>query len=282
MEDLEQPAPADSEAAPDLANPLEPQTSEANDAPAPEAPPVDDGEEIDYEGEKYKVPPKLKEAFLRQADYTVKTQTLAEQRRDFEAQQEQFTQRQQIQQQHLRDVAKVISIDERLGQFAQIDFNALTDADPVQALKLDRQLRELQSQRAQIVQSINEAQQRTAMESQQETAKRLQEATATLAREIKGFGTPEVTQALIDTGKAFGFTSEELAKAQDPRAIRLLHEAYMYRKLVSERKAEAKPTVEAKPITRITASKGEAARDPAKMSDKEFAAWRRKQISTRS
>ena len=103
-----------------------------------------DAEEIDYEGEKYKVPKVLKDAFLRNADYTTKTQTLAEQRREFEAQQQQAVARQEFQQKHIQAVAKVISIDERLEQFSKLDWNAITDADPVQALKLDRQMRDLQ------------------------------------------------------------------------------------------------------------------------------------------
>lgn len=41
--------------------------------------------EIEYEGSKYKLPPELKDAFLRHADYTRKTQEIAQQRKEFEA-----------------------------------------------------------------------------------------------------------------------------------------------------------------------------------------------------
>ena len=285
MADMEQTATADSEVqdtpeTPDLANPLEP--SGLLDDDGDTSNPVDDSEEIDYEGEKYKVPPKLKEAFMRTADYTQKTQGLAEQRRDFEAAQQRFAQSQQLQQRHIQEVAKVISIDERLAQYAQIDFNALTDADPVQAVKLDRQYRELQQQRNQVVQSIEQAQAHIANESSQATARQLQEAAATLSREIKGFGTPEVTKALVATAKSLGYKDEELANITDPRPIRMLNELKTLREIVSKITKEAKQTPEAKPITRITASKGEATRDPAKMSDKEFAAWRTRQIKSRN
>ena len=114
----------------------------------------DDGEEIDYEGEKYKVPAKLKEAFLRQADYTRKTQEVAEQKRDIERQAAEVQQRAQFNQQHVQDVAKVMAIDEQLAKYQGLDWNAITDADPVQAMKLDRQMRELQQQRTASVERI--------------------------------------------------------------------------------------------------------------------------------
>ena len=41
--------------------------------------------EVDYNGKSYCLPPELKDALLRQADYTRKTQELAEGRRALEA-----------------------------------------------------------------------------------------------------------------------------------------------------------------------------------------------------
>ena len=47
--------------------------------------PPDDGEEIEHEGRKYLVPAALKPLLLMQADYTRKTQEVAEQRRAVQA-----------------------------------------------------------------------------------------------------------------------------------------------------------------------------------------------------
>jgi hypothetical protein len=93
----------------ELASPESEVTSAPADAPEavdtsfdssllePDAPPEvetsdDDSEEVDYEGEKYKLPKKLKDALLRQQDYTQKTQQVAEQRRAIEAQAQQVQQ----------------------------------------------------------------------------------------------------------------------------------------------------------------------------------------------
>ena len=279
MEDQEQPALPESEVQ------ETPETQPTDDISSSTDEPTEsvesDDEEIEHEGAKYKVPKPLKEAFLRQADYTTKTQTLAEERRGLEAERQQLAAQQQFQQQHIKDVAKVMSIDERLEQFRQIDWNAAMDADPVGAMKLDRQMRELQQQRTQVVQSIEQTQARTSYESQQATARRNAEAAQELAREIKGFGTPEVTKALKDTGKAFGYKPEELDSVSDPRAVRLLHEAYLYRKLVAEKKApEAGKTIT--PITRVSGAAATVQKDPSRMSDSEFAQWRKRQIAQRN
>lgn len=248
--------------------------------------PEPDEEEIDHDGEKFKVPKKLKDAFMRQQDYTVKTQTLAEQRKAFEAttaqHEAEYQQRVQSQQQNLAEYAEVHSIDAQLKQYGEIDWNALTDADPVQAMKLDRQMRQLQQRRGEVVASVTAKQQTQHLQAQQETAKRLQEGRAVLEREIKGWS-PEVAKQLNDYGQELGFTAAELAQVNNPLAVKLLHKAYQFDQLMKKQVAEKpKPVTQEKPVTRITASKGTAAKDPANMSDKEFAEWRSRQIAQRN
>lgn len=274
MEDLEQPE-TDS-----TAEDLPEVDEEVVSTDEPEQTPAEsDDEEIDYEGEKYKVPKKLKDAFLRQADYTVKTQTIAEERRAFEAAQQEFVQRQQFQSQHIERIAEVKAIDHRLEQFSKLDWNALTDADPVQAMKLDREMRALQQQRGQHVAAITQAQEQAAAQTSQATARSLAEAHATLTREITGYGTPEVMKALKATAKEIGFRDEELANVNDPRAVKLLYEASQYRKLMAKAKTAEKPDV--KPITRIAGATATAEKSPSAMTDAEFAKWRQRQIAQR-
>lgn len=282
MEELEQTATADSEIA-------ETQIVEeqVTDTPTDEPTQVEsDEEDYELESDKYRVPKKLKAHIdelkagnLRNEDYTQKTQTVAEQRKALEAERQEFVQRQQFQQQHLDKVAEVKAIDRQLEQYQKLDWNAITDADPVQAMKLERQMRELQTQREGTVRELNETVAKATTEQQQATARQLMAAREQLARDIKGFGTPEVTKALTETGKAFGFKPEELANVNDPRAIKLLHEAYLYRKLVADKQKEVKPEV--KPITRIGGAAATAQKSPSDMSDKEFAAWRKRQIAQR-
>ena len=286
MEELEQLAPQESTPEPEEDNSLFPETNdEAQDTDPVEAPEVDDSEEIDHEGEKYKLPKKLadewKNGRLRQQDYTVKTQDLAKQRTEFEAAQQEFVARQQFQQQHIQAVAKVMAIDERLEQFSKLDWNALTDADPVQALKLDRQMRELQQQRAQQVDGLQQSQAKLTFEQQQATARRQQEAREELSKDIPGFGTAEVQKQLLEVGKAAGYKQEELASVQDPRAVKLLHKAYLYDQLIAKAKAPVTTSANITPITRVTGASAATQKSIGDkgLSDAEYNRMRREYIA---
>jgi hypothetical protein len=286
MEETEQLAPQESTPEPEEDNSLFPETNdEAQDTDPVEAPEVDDSEEIDHEGEKYKLPKKLAEEWkngrLRQQDYTVKTQDLAKQKTEFETAQQEFVARQQFQQQHIQAVAKVMAIDERLEQFQKLDWNALTDADPVQALKLDRQMRELQQQRAQQIDGLQQSQAKLTFEQQQATARRQQEAREELSKDIPGFGTAEVQKQLLEVGKAAGYKQEELASVQDPRAVKLLHKAYLYDQLIAKAKAPATTSANITPITRVTGASAATQKsigDKA-LSDAEYNRMRREYIA---
>lgn len=241
---------------------------------------VDDSEEVDYEGEKYKLPKKLKDALLRQQDYTQKTQAVAEQRKAIEAQAEQVKQRAEMSQRYVAEYAEVLSIDKELAKYANLNWDQLTDADPVQAMKLDRQARELQQRRNEVVSSVTQKQQAYVHETQRETEKRLSEGRAVLEREIKGW-TPDTAKALSSFGKEQGFTEQELAQVNDPRTVKLLHKAWQYDQLMKAKTAKPEPVTQERPVTRITASKA-TVKTPATMTDKEFAAWRHSQIRNRN
>lgn len=263
------------------------------------AEPVDDGEEIEYDGEKFKVPKKLKDGFLMQADYTRKTQAVAESQKALEAREAEykaqiearnaaFEQQEKFLHEHIKDVAKVESIDERLAEYAKLDWDAITAADPVHAIKLERQVRELQTARQAAVQKITAAQQQQNFERQQLTAKQQQEMSQRqeagrreLEASIKGYATPEVQEGLKAAAVAIGYKPEELAQVNDPRAVKLLHKAYLYDQLVA--KATKKPAAEPlKPVTRIAAKTSPATVDEDKMTAKEWATWRNEQLAQRN
>lgn len=240
-----------------------------------------DDEEIDYEGEKYKVPKVLREAFLRQQDYTQKTQAVAEQRRAIEAQAQEVQRQAQAHQQYIAEYAEAYALDNQLQQFGQINWAELIESDPVQAMKLDRQMRDLQQRRDSVVASVTQKQQQQALHMQQETAKRLQEGRAVLEREISGWS-PDLAKQLNTYGQEYGFAPEELAHVSDPRQIKVLHKAWQFDQLMKKQATQKeKPKPQEKPLTRITATKGAATKDPSNMTDAEFAAWRKRQIAQR-
>jgi hypothetical protein len=223
-----------------------------------------DDEEYEVASEKYRIPKtlaahlkELQQGSLRQEDYTRKTQTVAEKVREVEAERQSLAAQRQFQQQHVQAVAEVIAIDKQLAKYSQLDWNGLSDADPVQAMKLDRQMRELQQQRTQLVGGIEQTQQQQTQAQQQAIARQRQEAVAQLQREIKGFGTPEVAKELYETGTKYGIKQDEWANLDDPRLYKLIDIARKYDKLVSQKTTEAKPkAAEVVPITRVTPGAG--------------------------
>lgn len=260
-------------------SPDDPDESEAPDSLLE---PADDDEEIEHDGEKYKIPKALKDAFLRQQDYTQKTQSVAEQRKEVEARQAELAERETVQRQNIAEYAEAYSLDNQLKQYANIDWNALIDSDPVQAMKLDRQMKDLQHRRDAVVASVTEKQRAQQFEQQQATAKQLESGRAVLEREIKGWS-PEVAKQLNAYGQEIGFTAQELAQVSNPKAVLLLHKAMQFDQLMKKQAAtKAPPAPQEKPVTRITASKATVTKDPSKMTDAEFAQFRRRQIAQRN
>ena len=143
-----------------------------------------------------------------QADYTRKTQEVAEQRKAVEAQSEQVAQQMKMALEFAEEIGAVKAIDMRLAQLGQVNWDQLEQTDPVQAMSLQRQMRDLQAARAQVANQITTKQQQRALTEQQEIAKQVQEAAAVLQREIKGWG-PEKEQQVTDFTLSLGFTRQQ-------------------------------------------------------------------------
>jgi hypothetical protein len=252
----------------------------------------DDGEEggeeeVEYEGRNYKVPKELKDALLRQSDYTKKTQEIAESRKSYEQQVQEFEQQrqhaaQQIQrqQQNIQGYAQLAALDAQLQQLSGIDWNSLSENDPVEAQKLFFTQSQLREQRGQIASYLGQAEQQSALMTQQEIAKQLEKGREVLAKDIKGWS-PEVASSLIEHGvNNYGFTKAELSQVYDPRHVKVLHKAYLYDQLMAKAKTKPKTEVTAEPTRKVSAGASNT-KDPSRMTDKEFANWRRSQIKQR-
>lgn len=244
-------APADPVEAEDDA----PAVSEPDEDEAPqeqEAEPEEETEELDLGDIRVALPKtaaeKLKSERMMQADYTRKTQELAEQRKAIEEQQQRLQAAEQFQAIALDKASEIRAIERQLQQYAQVDWNALVASDPAEAMRLDLARRQLQEQHGRAhgeLQHLNtQFQQKTATERQQ----MLTRANEELARDIKGWG-PELQRSLTESGKTYGFSFEELAGIADPRMVKVLHDAHLYRQLQASKALTAKKVVNAKPVT---------------------------------
>lgn len=120
---------------------VDPAAEVANAAPAEEADapeleldddgnpiePAEDLEEVEHDGKQYKVPKELKGALLRQADYTQKTQALAQERQALEAERSQHAEMTTA----LRSqIGKVHALEERAEKFKAVPWDQLRAEDP--------------------------------------------------------------------------------------------------------------------------------------------------------
>lgn len=220
---------------------------------------------------------KIKSERLMQADYTRKTQEVAEQRKAIESQREEVAKQAQMAQQFAEELGAAKAIDMRLAQFQQVNWDQLEQSDPVQAMRLQREMRDLQTARGQIAQSIAAKQQARTLAEQQEIAKQVQEGEAVLAREIKGWG-PEKASEVRNFATSLGFTAAQVSGITDPRLVKVLHDAMTLQKLRENAKQRQKPAPQEAPVTRISAPKAAANRDPDRMSTNDWLKWREAQI----
>ena len=219
---------------------------------------------------------KLKAERLMQADYTRKTQEVAEQRKAFEAERERTIQAVQFQQQNVREFGKLMEVEDRIQRIQQADLRTLSQNDPVAAQQLMIELQQLQSFRGQLQGSITQRQQQALQMQQQTVAKQLQEGRAVLEREIKGWS-PELAGKLMEYGTKLGFPREVLDQITQPAPIIALYKAYMHDQL------QAKPAAQPpKPATRVSGNNASNTKPLGDISDPREWAERRRQWKSRN
>jgi Asp-tRNA(Asn)/Glu-tRNA(Gln) amidotransferase A subunit family amidase len=204
------------------------------DGDADEAEPEDDTEEVDLDGVKHRIPKALKGAFLMQADYTRKTQEIAEQRRELG---ERLAQQSQVSEQIVQAKARVVMVEQQLADYETIDwdgweqrvsaFRAAGQYDQAQedALALQSALRKhqaLKEARAEAGQYVQSAQQEASLVAARESARQAQESMAYLEQHNIAL-TPDLAGKLITFGTQYGYSPQELNQITDARFIVAMH-----------------------------------------------------------
>lgn len=239
--EAKQPEPAAEEAQKADETQTEDASNVTEDTPEGEA--EDDGYDVvEYEGKEYELPKELKDAVLRQSDYTRKTQEVAEQRRLIEAQAENvkaqeiaFKAQQAFHQEAMQDMADIRAVENILGQYQGVDWNALSDQDPVQAQKLWFKYQQTQQHVAEMRGKLNQKYTEFTQAQQQAQQQAVQKGLESLKKDIPNWS-PEKAQELRSIAqKTYGYTDAELANTTDPRFVKLVADAAAYRKLQQSR-----------------------------------------------
>ena len=250
------------------------------DEDSQEQPDDEESSEIEVDGKKYALPKsaaeKLQAERLMHANYTQKTQALAEERRQFEAT---SAQEKQQQQEYVQDYAKVVAISDQLALYDKVDWESLIRDDPQQAMLYQQQQRALEGQRQQAVEAVTQKQQQFALNEQQSFAKQVQEASAYVTREIPNWS-PERDNQLQKYVQSMGIAEKELTPVllKHPALFKVLHKAELYDQMAKKQAVKPPPAVQEKPVTRVSGSRAPVQRDPSKMSTAEWIAHRNSQL----
>ena len=185
--------------------------------------PTEDSEEIEHEGRKYLVPSALKPLLLMQADYTRKTQEVAEQRRAVMAERQALHQTSQAE---LDAYAHATTLAGRLAQYQQVDWRAWHDSDPFAAAAATSDYQMLRDQHQAALGRLSQLHGQRNFLAQQDTARRMEKGRAALAKEIPGWS-EDLKARLIGFAAGYGFGRDELDDLEaDPRVARVLHAAF--------------------------------------------------------
>lgn len=204
----------------------------------------DDGEEVEFEGKAYKVPKGIKEALLRQADYTKKTQEVAEQRKAVEERAQALEQQQRVMAQTFDKAVEFREAQKRLTQFEQIDWYTLAQNDPTQATQLNIAYQQAQRDAQAKYGEWKQAEQQTQQLSEQNRQQMLAKAEQELKTRLPDFS-PKVAEKITKAAKEYGITDQELNALIDPRYVHVLHDAMKWRALQAEKPKAMQKVAEA-------------------------------------
>lgn len=206
---------------------------------------ADETVEVEHDGKKYAVPKALQGAFLMQADYTRKTQSVAEAARQLEQARQAFeTEREaglQADEAEKETHAKVYGLRQQLAQWGNVNWELLEQRDAengtnetTSAMRRYTMLRDaLANAEGDLQTKINERQARSQTEMQRQQATEASE-DARLIRDgyqhltSKITDWPTVAPKVVEFGQTrFGFSPQELGAVRDPRMFEVLHLAYL-------------------------------------------------------
>ena len=209
----------------------------------------------------------LQAGYSRQADYTRKSQVLAEQRKKAD---EELAATQQERQHYLSQLEQFnTQADSKIKELSSTDWTKLKEEDPTEYMLKRDQYRELQDNKR----MVEDEQQNLQLKSQQENQAKWQEELGRqqeiMVQRLPEWADPDKGPKLKQNIKSFavkkGFTEQEVNSLIDARSVDVLHKAMLYENLlaakISNKKTKVVPKVQ-KPGSPPT--KGEISSDKLK------------------
>lgn len=194
--------------------------------------------------------------YLRQADYTRKTQEIAQQKQQVEALVAERSQERQVMAEHINMALNVV--EPTLAKFREVDWDRLATESPHEYARAKAQY----EQASERYLKLKQAGEQTVQQAQQEQSQKLQQhlkvqdqiAQRLIPELADPKKAPQVKQRLgAYLMKGAGFSQDEVAKVSDARLLNLAHKALQYdlmqarNKQVRDKKVRTAPKAGMKP-----------------------------------
>jgi hypothetical protein len=236
--------------------------------------PEDDSEEIEFNSKAYKLPREIASAVKdMQKDYTVKTQAVAEQRKAFEA-------HAQFHQENIREVAQLEALRSSLAEFSQVDWVAVSMQDRTMYEQLTAQEKQLQTKFNEVAKSLDAKFQKSTQDRQLQEAKLAEESESEIKRIIKDWSPDLDSKLQRFATDRYGFPRDSVGEyKKDPKVAKLLHDAYVGQQIIQKQMNNKPKVAQANTAQTLSGSNSKTSKNPAEMSDAEYAKWRKKGYS---
>lgn len=208
-------------------------------------------EEIELDGTTYQVPKALKGAFMKNADYTQKTQDVSARNKALDTREAEIEERSKATDDELTERANLTVVRAQLDEFGRVDWDAYERQDPLAAQTHWRQFQQLKEAARNLEGSIEGKVNTRTEKAKQETAKRLQDTVEFARKNIPGWQ-PEMDNTLVQFAIDHGVPVATLRQLMSPVFYTLLHKSYVGHQTL------AKPAVkvtkpQAAPLTVVSA-----------------------------
>ncbi len=195
----------------------------------------------------------LRKGYLRQSDYTKKTQSLSEQRKEMESLTEQYnSQLQQIQaerQQYIQHL-QALSENQDIKKF-DIDWERLRLEDPLEYVTKRQEFQEAKEKAEEVKTKAKQAMARSAAEKEQQWAKVVEDEKSKLIAALPEWGETDSQRQLATELRSYaqtqGYSEPEIDSLVDHRSFLVLRKAMLYDQMQNAnpkaKKLKGKPKV---------------------------------------
>ncbi len=218
-----------------------------------------DGDELEVNLEE------LLNGYQRQKDYTKKTQTLAEQRKEYEAKQVQIAELQQTYMTQAQMANEVLNRE--LKAFENVDWDALKISDPIDYVQKQLEVQDVRNRQNQLVQEAQVMHQQQQQQQQAELQKVVEAEKEILLEKFPEWKDQDNAKAnqqqIVDYARSQGFEDSELASVYRARDLLILDKARKYDEMLEAKEGIAKKRAPAK-VRQVVKSKAPAPKSSSK------------------